>query len=119
MTEQRGLRAQILTGKHSSANGGISEQVTEVTLVGPQFPELFAPSESAPAVQMVVRNLGGQTVVHFEPVASRPEGHVGYMASGAHVHSSDSRFSEAVGFHGAVSLHDRTESQALYNALSS
>jgi hypothetical protein len=110
----RGLRADVLTGKCTSANGGISEHVERVTMVGPEFPEVFAATDDAPAVRLVRRG----STVHFEPVEEKPDGHVGYMASGAHVESSDSRFIEVVGFYGAVALHDRTESQAHYDALS-
>ena len=114
----RGLRAEIYVGPHGDcSNGGISSKAQYVTLVGPEFGEVFPVTEEAPAVKMVKRNIAGKVVVHFEPVEPCPPGHVGYMAGGAFVHG-DSRFSEAVGFYGAASLHDRTESQSLYDALS-
>jgi hypothetical protein len=68
-------------------------------------------------VRLVERWIGGRAVVHAEPI-ERPEGMLGPMAGGTFIDTSDSRFSAAVGFYGAVSLHDRWESQAQYDALS-
>lgn len=110
-----GLIASIFRDRNSDcSNGGISSRHDRVTIVNVEGP--FDPTPNAPAVKLVVRGIGGERVVHFEPVEPVAEGNVGYMAGGAFVASSDSRFRRAVGFYGAVSLHDRQESAEL-NAL--
>lgn len=48
-----------------------------------------------------------------------PEGHVGWMAGGNFVGTSDSRFAEGVTALGAIPVHDRSETYAVYRALSS
>ena len=112
-----GLRVGIYKHKEETfSNGGISEKCDEVTLVGPGVPALFPVTEKAPAVQLVKRRLGvldnpGPVIVHAEPVDPPRKGTHGWMAGGSFIASSDSRFGEAVGFYGAVSLHDRSEVQ--------
>lgn len=46
------------------------------------------------------------------------DGFVGPMFGGNYAGTSDSRFGEAVGFYGAVAIHDRFETVAQYEALS-
>ncbi len=142
----KGLIAEIFVGKRTPdcSNGGLSGRVNEVTVDGtrdadaeiirrlstlashdeepgyaplPRASQVFEPTPERPAVVLVRRSIGGRQVVHVEPV-ERPEG-TPWMAGGAYVATSDSRFGELVGFYGAVSLHDRTESWAQYRALSS
>ena len=68
-------------------------------------------------VKVVRRELFGRVIYHLEPV-TRPTG-VGWMAGGNYASSSDSRFSELVGeMYGAVSIHDRQETQEQYELLS-
>jgi hypothetical protein len=76
----KGLTAYIYRSSgSSSANGGISERCTEVTLVGPGVPEIFEANESRPAVKLVRRTIGMKEYVHAEPVEEVPSGLVGYM----------------------------------------
>ena len=57
------------------------------------------------------------TVYHIEPYA-KPE-HVGWMMGGNYAASSDSRFADMVGgIYGAIPVHDRQETQELYDRLS-
>jgi hypothetical protein len=103
------------------SNGGISGRVKQVVIV--DVPGPFEPTKDAPAVRLVVRKLGKHNYVHAEPVEGPGDG-VGPMFGGAFIHTSDSRFGETVaklsGYgHGfPVALHDRWESQELYNAMS-
>ena len=113
----KGIRAQIVKSNYGSANGGVSDTCREVTIVGPGFPERHEPSETAPAVRLVKRVLGGKTAHYFEPV-DQPEGMCGPMASGNYVHAYGDEFSTEVGFYGAVPLHDRFETWAQYEAMS-
>jgi hypothetical protein len=103
---------------------GVSSRADYVTLVGivdtcagrPRMTPLvggsrgpFVPGDDAPAAVLVIRAIAGKLVYHVEPY--HPEGYMfgRYMAGGSFV-DGDSRFSELVGFYGAVSFHDRNES---------
>jgi hypothetical protein len=104
------------------ANGGISERVDKVTLVGvrdettdrkvkplPEHSRVFAPSEIAPPVVLVKRRMGSRTLWHVEPLVTG-ESKPWFMAGGSFVETSDSRVSALTeGFYGAFSLHDRSE----------
>jgi hypothetical protein len=122
----KGLTLSIYTNPRYArcSNGGLSEQVTEVTLVGiidttesrgastvtplPDGSRVFTPTEAAPPVYLVIRQMGQRRLYHVTPAANGGIGR--YMAGGAYVATSDSRFSELIGgLYGALSLHDRTE----------
>lgn len=94
------------------SNGGLSSRAVRVVVVNVSGP--FEPTDEMPAVRLVKR---GKTV-HAEPVEPVADGNVGYMAGGAFISTSDSRFTEAVGFYGAVAFHDRQETPAQYELLS-
>jgi hypothetical protein len=103
-------------------NGGISSSADHLTVVNVSGP--FEPSDDAPAVALIDGALGTKILV---PVLQdskgkwqrvRAQGHVGPMAGGNYAASSDSRFGEAVGFYGAVSIHDRFETMEQYALLS-
>jgi len=57
------------------------------------------------------------------PIGDPPKGHIGWMAGGCYVSTTDSRFTEAVEhilghrFYGAIPLHDRSETQELYDSM--
>ncbi len=119
----KGLRLSILKDAliGDCSNGGISSRCKQVTLVGPDVPAIFEASDDAPAVRLVKRTLGGEIVLHVEPVAPEvafvshvePVG-LHFMASGAFVATSDARFGEVLREHGhssycAIKLHDRRE----------
>lgn len=98
------------------SNGGISSRCKAVTLVGPGVPEIFGPSDDAPAVRLVRRDVGREIVVHAEPLdaSGKPFPRMHFQAGGAFVASSDGRFGNALralGHSGycAISLHDRHE----------
>ena len=120
---RRGLRVSILRAADlpDCSNGGISGQVTRVTLVGDLVDyydaAVFVPDEHAPAVRLIAR---AGTYGIAVPDLARPE-RVGPMASGAFIYSSDSRFralSAHLGCGGsAIPLHDRFETAEQYAAL--
>jgi hypothetical protein len=121
----RGLHVGILEAKDigNCSAGGISSRCESVTLVGDGIDEIFDADAEAPAVVLRKRVIGGEVVVNAEPLKPRPAGNVGYMAGGTFIHTSDSRFGEALrklGHSGycAISLHDRSETQEQYNQLS-
>ena len=115
-TVLKGLLCSIFEDKdgHNCSNNGISARCKQVIVVGPGIPEIFEASEDCPAVKLVRRNLFGKEYVHAEPV-DQPEGLVGPMAGGAFIYSCDSRFRKLNEY--PISLHDRFETQAQYNAL--
>lgn len=113
----RGLRLSVLRNAElgDCSNGGISSRCKAVTLVGPGIAEIFEPSDDAPAVRLVRRDIGNEIVLHVMPADEDGRGLPGqWMAGGAYVASSDGRFGEALRARGhsgycAISLHDRTE----------
>lgn len=117
----KGIRADIYRGPYGDcSNGGISGRVKTVTVVGPGIEGPFEPTEDAPAVRLVFREIGGQRIVHAVPVdtPTDAERRVGPMDGGCYIASSDSRFRRAVGIYGAVALHDRWETPEQYRSLS-
>lgn len=91
--------------------GGISSKVNEVTVINAEGP--FDPSKTAPAVELRVKDVGGEPYVYAVPVALDGKW---AMAGGTFISTSDSRFSAAVSKLGkrdlmgyAVALHDRVE----------
>lgn len=120
-------------------NGGISGQVTRLTVTGirysygfdsttklthpkdeitelPRDMQVFAPSENAPEVILVIRDNGIVRWLHLEPATPAPGDQTPYMAGGNLATTSDSRWSELAGQ--PVEIHDRSDSWALYEQLS-
>jgi len=107
----KGLIVDIYTNESykGCSNGGISEHHTRAILVGEGIPKLFG-SDDFPRLKLNKGYIIGH--VFAEPLEARMHE---YMAGGAFIYSSDSRFSEAVQLisggkiHGAVPIHDRKE----------
>ena len=58
-----------------------------------------------------------RTIYHIEPYT--PATQIGWMMGGNYAATSDARFSDMIGgMYGAVAIHDRQESQELYDLLS-
>jgi hypothetical protein len=98
------------------ANGGISERCDYVTITGPGIPEIFEPGPERPEVRLVTRTICGEPYCHAEPVEPPAEGRTPYMAGGAYVHTSDSRFTRLCRY--PIALHDRTDTWADHEILS-
>ena len=95
------------------SNGGISERYNEILLLcedGFVNVDMDNPPENV--CKVVKRNLWGEDYFHVEPIA-KPNG-IGWMYGGSIVNTSDSRFR----FDYPLKLHDRCESQELYDKLS-
>jgi hypothetical protein len=92
--------------------GGISSKFNKLTIINVDGP--FDPTPDAPAVVLENGPLNSMRIV---PVF-KPEGAVGPMFGGNYAASSDSRVRDAIGFYGAVAIHDRFESPEMYNLLS-
>lgn len=119
-------------------NGGVTSKADAVVVVGilkdghveplPHSARVFSPDDSAPAVVLVPSLAPGYNATpHLVPldlIENLPADSVGPMAGGNYAGSSDSRwarlgklFNEHLAL-GAVAVHDRVESHALYSALS-
>lgn len=113
---EKGMQADFTAGGLSSRYGAL----TVVNVDGP-----FDPTPERPAVALVDGPLGTKRLV---PVLGsdeegwqmvQPQGHVGPMMGGNYAGTSDSRWGRAVGFYGAVAIHDRYETVERYAQLSS
>jgi hypothetical protein len=102
---------------------GISGRHLKLTVVNVDGP--FDPTPDAPAVALLDGPLGTKRIV---PVLGdndegwqmvEPDGYCGPMMGGNYAATSDGRWSRAVGFYGAVAIHDRYETWEQYRALSS
>ena len=145
-SEMRGLRLTIYTDGRDYSNGGISSRCREVCVVGtvnelsgkraavqmftvrdmvgdrPRPYVAVGGHPEVPAVVVVRRRMGREILLHVEPL-TEPEERTGtpWMSGGSYVGTSDSRLRRLIGegaFYGALALHDRTETWAQYNALS-
>ena len=98
------------------SNNGISSKYTKILLIHPEgYVQVDENDPPENLCKLVERKLFGDEVYkHIEPVAEAKG--VGWMASGALVYSSDSRFGELSDY--PLVLHDRDESQELYDILS-
>jgi len=106
-----GTRLKIVKGANDASNGGICSRFDHVLLVGlTDFDDPDHAAENAVHLENHVR--GAWRMV---PVNGLAKDSVGWMASGAYVAGHES---QGMPFYGAVALHDRQESAALYSALS-
>jgi hypothetical protein len=102
----RGFPADIVAGPYTNANGGLSAQVDHVTVVGDEVPDycrLSLPTDLAPSVILAETAPGYRVLRPAEPTGTD------WMASGAYVHSRDSRWKDLAGTRLPLPLHDRTE----------
>lgn len=98
-------------------NGGISSKYDTLLLICEHgYIDIDETNPPEELVKMVKRERWGKTIYHIEPYA-RPQ-HLGWMAGGNYAESSDSRFGDMINFYGAVAIHDRQETQELYDLLS-
>ena len=96
-------------------NGGISSRYDRLLLVCEEgYVNIDENDPPENLVKIVTRNLFGKEYKHIEPVAS-PSG-IGWMSGGNLGYCSDGRFSKMSQY--PLSIHDRQESQELYDAMS-
>ena len=96
-------------GGGDCTNGGISSRYDSLCVVNVDGP--FEPSERACAVMLCKGAYGSKNIKPAKLVDGVwvVDTDKAYMAGGNFADACDSRFSAAVGFYGAVSIHDRTE----------
>ena len=99
-------------------NGGVSSRHDTLMLICDEgFLDIDPKDPPDNLVKIVKRKFCGETIYHIEPYAE-PTG-VGWMMGGNYAATADSRFSKMVGgMYGAVAIHDRQESQEMYDLLS-
>jgi hypothetical protein len=122
MTVMGGIRVQVVRSKYGSNDGP-----DQYTLIHPDLEGPSEPTHHAPALVLNLRVIGGDPILSAEPVSCPGDRlkMVGPMMGGNFVHTSDSRVSDLVRkllghrFYGAIALHDRWETQAQYDSLSS
>lgn len=116
---KKAIRLSVYESKDigNCSNNGISERYDSVLLLHENgFIRIDEENPPENLVKLVVRNIGGKEYKHLEPVASPDKGAVGWMAGGSYAGCSDARFSELSDY--PLSLHDRQESQELYDRMS-
>ena len=107
---------------YDPTNGGASGRYDRILVVCPYGPDEVDGTEDNLFKAVSHKNSFGKTVV-LEPY-NQPEGMCGPMFGGNYAASSDSRFCRTIeseyggDFYGAVPIHDRFETWALYDALS-
>lgn len=112
----RALPLEIYLGRYGDcSNHGISSRFDEILLICDEgHIEVDENNPPENLCKLVERDLGFEVYKHVEPVA-KANG-VGWMASGAIVYTSDSRFHRMSQY--PLKLHDRTETKAQYDAYS-
>lgn len=114
----KGLRCSVYEDKSigNCSNNGISARCKSVTLVGDGIPGIFESSESAPAVVLKKKNIGGEYLyaVPTDLVDDEREARLPVMFGGSFIYASDGRFPSRQ----PIPLHDRVESWDGYNFLS-
>jgi hypothetical protein len=113
----KGMMAYIYRDSMSdSSNNGISSRYDKVVVVDSELPEIFEPTEDMPAVKLVRRVIGGDRYIHAEPLSWRESDDIKGMFGGCYIMTSDSRFRKVCQY--PIPLHDRGESQEMYDRLS-
>ena len=99
------------------SNGGISERFDKLLLIHEAgFIDIDENELPDNLVKLVVREVCGEVYKHIEPYAQTYPGCVGWMHGGAYAASSDSRFHDLSSY--PLSIHDRQETQKVYDMLS-
>ena len=97
-------------------NGGITSRYDELLLVCKEgFVKVDEDNLPENLVKVVTRTIGGREYKHIEPVAKTSKGCVGWMSGGNLAYTCDSRFRRLSEY--PLCVHDRQESQEMYNAM--
>ena len=113
----KAINLYIYKSRHGdSSNGGISSRYSEV-LIECEDGYIEVDENNIPEnfCKVVKRHFGGETYLHIEPYKDTDKGCVGWMAGGCFCFSSDSRFTRISQY--PLSLHDRQETQELYDRM--
>ena len=103
--------------KYDCTNGGISSRFSELLLICEDgWIEVDENNPPENLVKLVRRDMFGKVIYHIEPYEAPTE--LGWMFGGNYAASSDSRFNEMTGMYCAIAIHDRQETEELYDMLS-
>ena len=84
----------------------VSSKVKRLTIIGEGIPQIFEPSEEAPAARIVRRLIAGEWYLHIEPADNDGNALPGWwMFGGNYASTSDSRFPNNY----PIGIHDRQE----------
>jgi hypothetical protein len=121
-----GLSVNVFrSGPTDFTNGGISARADRLVVVN--IPGPSEPGDGVPAVMLVDGPLHTKRLVPAVRVGETgwmegdpdgPTGRVGQMFGGNYASTGDGRWSAAVGFYGAVAIHDRYETPEHADAVS-
>jgi hypothetical protein len=98
MKTVKGITASIYSNGFVDSYSPIKD-AKQVTIIN-EGVELFEPSEQAPAVRIVRRNINGSEYIHAEPLRAGM-----YAFGGRYIHCSDSRVRSINKY--PIPLHDR------------
>lgn len=99
------------------SNDGITSKYDQLLLICEEgYIEVDEANPPENLVKIVTRRFGDREYKHIEPYAPLNFNCIGWMAGGCIGYSCDSRFSEMSEY--PLSIHDRQETQELYNMLS-
>ena len=102
-------------GNYDCTNNGISSRYDTLLLICEDgYVDVDENKIPENAVKIVERHLFGKVYKHIEPIAKATQ--LGYMDGGNIGYSCDSRFREFSDY--PLKIHDRQESQKLYDMLS-
>jgi len=100
------------------SNDGISSMFDELLLICDDGNERIDPDNLPENLcKVVTRTIAGREYKHIEPFVQHDEGCTGWMSGGSLAYSSDARFHDISDY--PLSIHDRQETWAQYEALSS
>lgn len=104
-------------GSADCTAGGITSNVDMIIIVGEGIEGPFEVDPGEACLELRKKNVGGDEYLYAVPVDGRDTaGMVGPMFGGNFVYSSDSRFRRVCKY--PIPVHDRWETQELYDSLS-
>ncbi|MDD5603923.1 MAG: hypothetical protein PHG48_07630 [Eubacteriales bacterium] len=104
-------------GIGDATNGGVSSRVDRLLLAGEGIEGPFEVDDDEHHLELRKKNVGGEEYMYAVPVDGRDTaGMVGPMFGGNFVYSSDSRFRRVCKY--PIPVHDRWETQQMYDSLS-
>ena len=102
-----------------STAGGITSKFDKVVIVGSGIPEVFLPSNDAPAVYLdTINAVRGRKKIYASPVDKTKEKDGTWMFGGNFIYSSDSRFVALTDDGNPIPVHDRFEDWDTYDRMS-
>lgn len=111
----KGMKVFVLKGEHDCTLNGISSKHDHLIIVGEGIPERYEGNEDGSnVVKLVKRFIGGRDYFHAEPI-NKPKNTVGAMFGGNYLNATGSMIAN---LDYPISIHDRFETQEMYNTLS-